>query len=238
MATLLVLGSKPDPSVPADSAFAAVACANASGFSARRLGLPDPEFTVMSSVLTSGKNDSNRLALAALGGLSTGTVYYCPRKMFRNDPLKRLLNLREVLATGPRAFERGLRRAGCRFEAFVNRPLQHYLGIVRRLCGDDDEVSRLLQIKHPSTGIMAVAIGLGERGYDSVILGGFSFEITHAYADNPLIRSRGTKTSKHADTDIAVLRCLSRKLGAVSTTEPVVREHTGIPLVEGVVTVS
>ena len=40
MTTLLVLGSKPDPVLPPREAFDAVACANASGHSARRYGLP------------------------------------------------------------------------------------------------------------------------------------------------------------------------------------------------------
>ncbi len=238
MATLLVLGSKPAPLIPPAAAFAAVACANASGFSARRLGLPDPEFTVMSSFLTSGKNESNRLALAALTGLRTNAVYYCPRKLYRNDPLKRLLNAHEVLATGKRAFERRLRRTGYQFSSFVNRPLDHYLGIVRRLCGADEAVMRLLEKKHPSTGVMAAALGFCERGYDSVILSGFSFEITHAYADNPLIRRRGTAVSKHADIDVAVLRCLSRGTGALFTTEPVVHETSELPPLEGFATLT
>ncbi len=76
MAVLLVLGSKPDPVMPPPGAYAKLACANASGRSAHGLGLPEPEFTVMSSVLTSGKNDSNRLALEALSGLGTRTLYY------------------------------------------------------------------------------------------------------------------------------------------------------------------
>ena len=36
--------------------------------------------------------------------------------------------------------------------------------------------------------------------------------------------------SRHADTDIAILRYLAQKLGNVYTTEPVVHERTRVPL--------
>lgn len=231
MNVLLVLGSKPAPRLPAAGSFAALACANASGRSARNLGLPDPQFTVMSSVLSSGKNPSNRLALQALTGLGTKTLYYCPRQMYRHDPLKRLLHLREVLACGPRPFARQIRRAGFRFETLVVRPLKYYIDLVEALCGGDPEVAPLMADKHPSTGILAAAIGLGEAGFDKVILSGFSFEITHAYADNPLIASRGSVVSRHADTDVAVLRSIARHTGKLLTTELVVHERAGVPLV-------
>jgi hypothetical protein len=71
----------------------------------------------------------------------------------------------------------------------------------------------------------------GEYGYHKVILSGFSFEITHAYADNPLVRARGSPASKHAETDVAVLERISERHGNLLTTEPVVAERTGIPLI-------
>lgn len=231
MTVLLVLGSKPDPRLPPAGSYHAVACANASGRSAHVLGLADPVFTVMSSVLVSGKNASNWLALRALSGLRTETLYYCPRPMFRRDPLKRLLHLREALACGPRPFERRIRGAGFHFQTLVVRPLNSYIRMVETLCGGDPGITRELAAKHPSTGIFAAAIGLAEAGFESVILSGFSFEITHAYADNPLIARRGTAMSRHVDTDVAVLRCISARTGKLRTTEPVVHERTGIPLV-------
>lgn len=232
MAALLVLGSKPEPVLPPPDTFADLACANASGRSAHMQGLRDPLFTVMSSVLTSGKNDSNRLALEALRGLATGMLYYCPRQMYRHAPLKRLLNIREVMACGPRAFETRLRSTGFRFDAFVAKPLTYYIDLVRTLCGGDAEVEARLAHKHPSTGIVAVALGLAERGYSRVILSGFSFEISHAYAENPLIASRNSVASKHTDTDVAVLRTISARHGRLATTEAIVADRTGMPLIE------
>lgn len=230
MAVLLVLGSKPDARLPPPGSYAAVACANASGRPARTSGLPDPVLTVMSSVLASAKNPASRLALKALAGLSTETLYYCPRQLYRRDPLKRLLHLPEILACAPRPFTRRLGAAGFRFETLIVRPLKCYIRMVEMLCGSDPEIGRELAAKHPSTGVLAAAIGLGEAGFEQVILSGFSFEITHAYADNPLIAKRGTTMSRHADTDVAVLRSISARTGNLLTTEPVVHERTGIPL--------
>lgn len=230
MAALLVLGSKPAPRIPPAKAYAALACANASGRSARLLGLADPAFTVMSSVLASSKNAANHLARKALAGLDTETLYYCPRPLYRRDLLKRLLHMREVLACRPKPFARKIRAAGFSFQTFVVWPLRRYIRLVEALCGEDAEVQRELEVKQPSTGVLAAVIGLGEVGYERVILSGFSFEITHAYVDNPLIARRGTEASRHADIDIAVLRAISARTGRLMTTEPIVHERTGVPL--------
>ena len=74
MSTLLVLGSKPDPALPPGDSYDAVACANASGYSAARHGLPVPAITAMSVILTSGIG-SGKQSLKALHGLQTDTLY-------------------------------------------------------------------------------------------------------------------------------------------------------------------
>ncbi|MCK6461485.1 MAG: hypothetical protein L6Q95_16515, partial [Planctomycetes bacterium] len=89
MATLLVLGSKPDPALPARSAIDAVACANASGRSAADLGLPVPVLTAISAILTSGQ-PSARHSLRALGGLRTGTLHLLPSHDRGGSPVRRL----------------------------------------------------------------------------------------------------------------------------------------------------
>jgi len=45
-----------------------------------------------------------------------------------------------------------------------------------------------------------------------------------------LIRARGTTQSKHADTDVAIIRRLTTSQGGIFTTEPAVHERTGVPL--------
>ena len=67
MTTLLILGSKADPALPPRAAYDDLACANASGFSAARHGLPTPAYTVMTAVLTSGKAEDDH-SLQALRG--------------------------------------------------------------------------------------------------------------------------------------------------------------------------
>ncbi len=78
MPTLLILGSKPDPALPPAASFDAVACANASGYSADRHGLPVPALTAISAVLTSGIG-SGKQSLEALRGLRTEALYRVPQ---------------------------------------------------------------------------------------------------------------------------------------------------------------
>ena len=110
------------------------------------------------------------------------------------------------------------------------RPHAEYLRLVRELSSAAPDVLALVERKQPSTGMMTLAIGAGLEGFDRFILSGFSFELTHAYGTNPEIAERGTQVSGHADTDVAFLRHLTSTLGTVFTTEPVVTERTGVPL--------
>ena len=232
MATLLVLGSKPDPVLPAKSQYDDLACANASGASAAQHGLMEPAFTVMSAILTSGNKAPNRLALAALSGLRTEQLYFYPRPAKGDGPLQQALGAVKHIKTSPAYFRRKLRSLPYRFEQFINPGLEYYHDLVRRLCDDDEVVCELMARKQLSTGMIALALGLDDGRYERCILSGFSFEITHAYADNPLIDDRGTARSKHADTDIAFLSYLARNSDRVVTTEAVVSRCSGAPLLD------
>lgn len=229
MTTLLVLGSKPDPALPPASDFDDLACANASGYSAARHGLPRPAFTLISAILTSGIG-SGRQSLQALHGLETDGLYYFPRPSKRRKLLKRPLGLVQDFRTGPFYFRRRLRKASFTWRHFVLHDHAWYQGLVTRLCQGDEALQKQLGSKSPSTGIMTLVVGMSLGVYDRYILSGFSFELTHAYADNPEIGERGTKVSRHTPTDVRFLRHLSRTRGDIFTTEPVVHEHTGVPL--------
>jgi len=112
MPTLLILGSKPEPLLPPAGGFDALACANASGRSAASLGLPDPAFTVITSVLTSGHKPANDLALEALAGLRTGRLYLYPRPGARGSLLRRLGREIRSLRVKPWYVRRRLRKIG------------------------------------------------------------------------------------------------------------------------------
>jgi hypothetical protein len=122
-----------------------------------------------------------------------------------------------------------LRSHGYRWDEFRDPGLAYYGEIFRSLCGHDPGVTALLARKQPSSGMLALALGIALGGYARYVLAGFSFEITHAYADNPLVAERGA-ASRHADTDIALLRCVTARLGTVYTTEAAVQERAGVPL--------
>ncbi len=230
MATLLILGSKPDPIIPDAKNYDALACANASGRSALRLGLPDPTYTVMSTVLTSGHKAANSLALQALADLRTETLYLYPRRESEGRLVKRMIREIKRLNVTPWYFKWRLRSIGYHFDKAVEMKRNDYHQLVSELCDGDQEIIEIISNKQPSTGIMALVLGLSDRRFDRFIMSGFSFEITHAYAHNPLIDELGSTRSKHANTDIAVLRVLSRRFGNVFTTEPVVHQAAAIPL--------
>ncbi|MGH6920038.1 MAG: hypothetical protein ACREJ0_20305, partial [Geminicoccaceae bacterium] len=126
MATLLVLGSKPDPGLPPRGGFDALACANASGRSAARHGLPTPLFTVMSAILTSGKQAPNRLALLALAGLRTHTLYFYPRPARARSPMHRAFNGLRSFRTSPFHFKARMRSLPYTFDHFENPGLERY----------------------------------------------------------------------------------------------------------------
>ncbi|MDG2306267.1 MAG: hypothetical protein P8R42_16770 [Candidatus Binatia bacterium] len=226
--TLLVLGSKPDPVLPEPQSYDAVACANGSGFSAAKHGLPSPAFTVMSAIL--GSVDSGKQSVAALQGLRTERLYFSPRPEKSRGGVRQLIRTIKTYDMQPFYLKRMLRRASYSYGDFVVRPHDDYLRMVRNLCLGDADVLAQVERKQPSTGVMTLVIGAAEEGFDRFVLSGFSFELTHAYGTNPEIAERGTQASGHANTDVAVLRHLSATLGSVYTTEPIVEEKTGVPL--------
>lgn len=229
MATLLLLGSKPDPLLPPAGSWQALACANASGRSAQRLGLPDPDFTVISAIITSRKKPANDLAVANLAGLRTGELYFLPRPTAGGNALKRMLFPLRMWRCLPWFFRRRLAAAGYRWERFRDPGYGWYLDQVAQLTQGEPEVAAAMARKQPSTGAVALAVALAQGRWERVILAGFSFELTHAYAHNPAIEELGTTRSKHAETDVLVISALSRHGGKVFTTEPAVAEAAGVP---------
>ena len=230
MRTLLVLGSKPDPVLPPGDGFDALACANASGRSAARHGLPVPLFTVISAIVTSAKQAPNRLALEALAGLGTGTLYFYPRPARGRGPVGRGFHALRSFRTSAPYFKSRLRSLPYGFDRFENPGLERYQAMLAELCDHQPELVARMRAKQPSSGMLALAIGIAWHDFERFVLSGFSFEITHAYADNPLITERGSASSKHADTDVALLRHLFRRFGTIYTTEPMVNQRAGIPL--------
>jgi hypothetical protein len=236
MATLLILGAKPDPVLPPASAWDDLACANASGFSAAKYGLPDPAFTVITAMLTVGA-EAGRQSMQAMRGLHTGTLYFLystSRKtsLRQTHPIKFLRALPRAARVTPAYFRWTMSRAGYRWDHFVAAEVDSYVSATRSWCHAEEELFEQAAGKRPSTGLTALLIGLSLNRYDRFILSGFSFELTHAYAKHPRIHQQGTRESRHLHTDIRFLQCLSASLGNLFTTEPIVNELTGVPLLE------
>jgi hypothetical protein len=229
MSTLLVLGSKPGPILPPGGSFDALACANASGNSAARLGLGTPRLTAISAIVTSGHKPANDLAVKALAGLRTEVLYFYPRAPAKGGLLRLSMSYIKNMRMKPWYFRYRLRAAGYRWDEFHDPGLAAYQAMFQRWCDGEPGIMEQIARKQPSTGLLALLLGIDSGTYSRFILSGFSFEITHAYAENPLVAVRGTQ-SLHADTDIAILSHLQRKLGTIYTTEPTVQQQTGVPL--------
>lgn len=234
MATLLVLGSKPEPTLPARRLLDAVACANASGFSAARAGLPKPDFTVMTAVLTSGKASDDH-SLRALRGLSTRRLFIYPRPRLdgaRPTGAALLARLKGWRMT-PWWMQRRLRSLGYGWDEVVVRPAAWYHELVLGLADGAGGAEAAMAHKQPSTGIAAVALGLADARFDTVVMAGFDFTLSHAYGTNPLIADRGVTASKHADTDATLLRAWVTSGRRLLTTETAVHLRAGVPLLGG-----
>lgn len=228
MSTLLILGSKPDPALPTKSAYDYLACANASGYSAAKHNLPVPEYTVMTAVLT--HKDSGKQSLQALSGLETTTLYFLPRPDKQRGFLKGAIHYLKSLEMSSFYLRYRLWLVNYKYKVFLNQRYEYYDQLVKELCDYNEEILTQIQRKRPSTGIITLVIGLARQQYHRFIISGFSFELTHPYAINPEIEESGTIVSKHADTDVTVIGYLSKKFGNIYTTEPIVHERAGIPL--------
>lgn len=219
--TLLVLGSKPAPVIPPPQSYAAIACANGSGFSARAHGLATPLFTVISAMLGSGK-DSEQHTLAVMRGLRTQTLYFLPRR----KPLRR-----KDWRMHPLWVRWLFWRGGYRYERFEDHPSRWYEAHLVGLCGGDRETTEIVERKRMSTGLIAAGLGLSLGRFDHVILSGFDLTLEHAYGENPRIAKRKMTKSLHELTDLHVLRTVTaRRPGALWTTEPNLHERARIPL--------
>jgi len=228
MASLLVLGSKPDPVIPPAAAFDAVACANASGFSAAQHGLPQPTLTVMTALLTDG-SAAGKARLQALAGLSTEALIYYPRPKRGGSALSRIRRRCRDWRLTPFMLRRALREVGYGYEHFVCHPSAYYNSLVVKLAECGPELEARLAAKQASSGIMALALGIEDGRFDHFLISGFSFELTQSFTEDPNIALRGTVRSQHRDSDVAVLRALASRY-PVLTTEPVVKANTGLPL--------
>lgn len=234
MKTLLILGSKPKPTLPPRGSFQAVACANASGYSAEAHDLPRPVYTVMTPVIACDI-EAGRQSLEALTGLSTGTVYLLRRRSEGRRGLARILHDLKTFRKKPfhrmQPFylKRKLRTISYRHEHLLAIAPEEYDTLVEVLCDQDSRILAQLRRKRPSTGIIALALAIDREDYDRYILSGFDFELTHSYATNPMIERRGTAASPHAPTDQMVIAHLARKMGNIFTTEKAVHERADVP---------
>jgi hypothetical protein len=166
-------------------------------------------------------------------GLKTKKVYFFPRPASGRGRLKKAIDRVTAVRTQPYFLKWKLRKLAYDFGDFIAPDWYYYQDMIKSLCDQDSGILQTLARKQPSTGVIAIALGIASNRYQRFIISGFSFELTHSYATNPEIEQRGTRGSRHAATDIAVMGYLSSKFGNIFTTETIVNERVGVPLLFG-----
>lgn len=229
MSRILVLGSKPDPKLPEAGSFDRVFCANASPQSAARLGLPMPDLTVMTALLTDG-SDAGRNRIKALMGLRTRRLFYYPRPEKHGSLMARLRSKARNWRMRPWVLRRALQRVGFTHDEFISGSVDDIRRTILRLCGEDPEIARQLDRKQASSGLVAIALALDEPDLEEVVISGFSFELTQAFGVDPNIEHRGTTVSRHKDTDVLVLARLAPR-HPLRTTESSVHRAADVSLI-------
>ena len=204
--TILVLGSKPQPALPPPGAYAALACANASGFSARAHGLRPPLFTVVSAVLGSG-NASDRHSLAAMHGLAAGRVYFLPRPLPEGGWRRLRHRLRHWRLQAPWV-RHLLRRHGLVFDRFEQRPTEAYDGLLLELAGGDREIAELIAAQAALDRAGRPGAGPDRGRLCPRHPGRVRLHAQPRLRPQPADRPARHALSKHADTDIAILAAI------------------------------
>ena len=200
----LIFGSAPEPTPPAGGAAGKVlVCINSSGYTARQLGLPQPDFTVFCFYRLFAED--KRLDLEVLRGLRTGWLLLAPAA----DDVTRT-KIERVLAGVDYGYER-----------ITN--FQHRDHVVRAATGmtfdrGDPDTTKM------SNGICAACLALYE-GAAEVILTGISLRRDgHSYT------SRVTRR-KHIAPDRLAIEAMLARGAPVKTLEPELAADTGLELV-------
>ena len=99
----------------------------------------------------------------------------------------------------------------------------------------DPRSRELIARKRPSTGLVALALGLTEAGFAHAILAGFDFTLSHAYGHNPLIDQRGERARASMPTPTSPsCAAIQARAGLLVDQRARRPARTGIPLLPAV----
>lgn len=228
MSTLLLLGSKPNPVIPSKGSYDAVACANASGYSAKNYDLKSPVFTVIAASSLMSSNESAKKARKNLRGLSTNQVFIYPSKQEFNF----LRLLRKLYRANLKSSYLEIKRHKL-FTYLILKTLgykfKHYSYMSRQKYQSLFDIAPLkLNEYNPSTGIVALMIGVKQFKFDTIIISGFSFETNHIYDEKVDVIP---VYNRHFEFDSLTIKSLYSKGVKIITTEKTVSEICDIPLI-------
>ncbi len=226
MKTLLVLGSKPNPELPPPDQYDDVACANGSVYSAYKYGLSKPKYTVLSSYVTSGRNEITDETYHAICGLGSEILFFLPSVTKRDsNRLFRYLRYVKTFKRQPLYCKVKLWAGSFNYEEFIFRPQERYISGIEQICNYSKKVIDRMKLKLPSTGVIALSTGIRNFDYGSFILSGFSLDVSKEYMEEVK-----QSESKHKNVDISVLDILSKKY-EIKTTEKELLKKTSLELI-------
>lgn len=200
----LVLGSAPDATSPDLSRIEATVCINGSGWTAKRIGIERPDFTVISSRVTRPDHGVRTATMSILQGLETRHLM--------------LIDVSEEMEVARRKLD----DAGIRYAQFMSVDPLERAAIVGEVCGVElgwgDSQERI------SNGVFTITLPMW-AGASEVVIAGFSVEGGHSYID--------AKTKRgHLKADMEFFRLAPTLACRVTTTSPQLHEGFGIALAE------
>ena len=201
----LIVGSAPNAVAPDPAGVDAIICINGSPWVARRLGLPQPDITVVAGYATRSNNEVQRATIAALRGLSTDELLFVEAGMSGQDGLPEL------------------DKVGFAYRHFRSITIDERAAIIEAVCGEP--LGRGHRDDRISNGVFAIALAIW-CGADEVALAGFSLAGGHAYIPNVTQR-------QHMRGDRRFLSRIGHFGCRVSTTSSDLSTAFGIALREG-----
>lgn len=199
----LIVGSAPGISLPDMSRIDAVICMNGSGITARHLGIPDPDLTVMTGVLTVPKGKQMRIeTIEMLGGLKTGHLLL---HRARGGSLDRALDI--------------VRSAGYTYDNCTMLSDSEYAAIATAVVPPMHVLTK--GMGRISTGIFATTVALWAGARD-IVLAGFSLSGGHSYL-------HGDTPRNHKSADAAFFSDAVQRRMPIETTSDELHSTFGVP---------
>lgn len=226
MKNLFVLGSRPRPNLPKCKEFD-VACANASVYQAKKLGLINPKLTMMSYGFLAGDSETAQTARKKLLYLSTENVIYFKHRapFISKNWIKKTIDYR-FSPVYAKLILKSLKFNYKRFNILSSK--EQYLMPIELLGNDIEYKRKDFNQKYPSTGIYTILWGI-KMGYNRIIISGIGLDNESGYFFKTKNYYRG-----HIEIDTLILnRIIEHFTDRIFTADKTLSNKVNIPFFDG-----